>query len=124
MFLVILAIGVAIRLIGLGQQSFWYDEIHSVDLAWGAPTGSLLMPVESIHGPRRRTRYPLWRMMVVGLLVAIILSPWLIRGAYSTGRLSLSRPAGKDVRLAVKGESPRGLLSIPYTFYNFSLGCR
>lgn len=249
-FLVILAVGIAIRFIALGQQSFWYDEIHSVELASGAPSGDLLIPISSIHGPlylillrgwmalvgtgegtvrvlsailgsvglvvfyrvalrlagrgvaivalallalspfhlwysqearnyallfdlgllavaaivteierrtkgsfvlsvmalcatcfcnlsgffllpfyglyallvRRRTRYPLWRMIALGLVVIAVLSPWLIRGAQSTGQLSLGRPTGEEGRLAVKGESPPGLLSVPFTLYNFSLG--
>lgn len=249
-FLITLAVGIAIRFIALGQQSFWYDEIHSVDLASGAPSGDLLIPISSIHGPiylillrgwmalvgtgegavrvlsaimgsvglvvfyrvalrlagrgvavvalallavspfhlwysqearnyvllidmgllavaaivteierrtkgsfvlsvialcatclcnlsgffllpfyglyavlvRRRTRYPLWRMIAMGLIVIAVLSPWLIEGIQSTGQLSLGRPTGEEERFAVKGEAPPGLLSIPFTLYNFSLG--
>jgi len=71
----------------------------------------------------RRLRYPLRRFLLLALLSTVILSPWIIRGAARTiGPLHLGVPeAGSDV-LAVKGESPAGVLGIPFTLYDFSLG--
>ena len=70
----------------------------------------------------RRLRYPLRRFLLLALLSAVILSPWIIRGAATTAPLHLGVPgAGSDVP-ATKGESPPGVLSIPFTLYDFSLG--
>jgi uncharacterized membrane protein len=70
----------------------------------------------------RRLRYPVRRFFLLALLAAVILSPWIIRGAAWTGPLHLGVPqAGSDVP-AIKGESPPGVLSIPFTLYEFSLG--
>jgi uncharacterized membrane protein len=248
--LLILAIGVALRFFALAGQSFWYDEIHSILTARGAPDGSLSLPVLNIHGPlylillrlwmsvagsselavralsavlgslglvlfyrvglrllgrstalvalallaaspfylwysqearnytllfclglvavpafldemerrsagtflrsllataatclsnlsgcflyvlfgiyaltrRGRAAYPMRRLIALALLSALVLAPWILRGAGSTGELHLGRVDEGAGVMAVKGESPPGLLSIPYTFYNFSLG--
>jgi uncharacterized membrane protein len=249
-FLLILAIGVALRFFALGRQSFWYDEIHSILTAQGAPDGSLALPVLNVHGPlyllllrmwmslagsseaavralsailgslglvlfyrvglrllgrstalvalallaaspyylwysqetrnytllfclglvavpaflnemerrstgtffraliataatclsnlsgcflyvlfgiyalvrRKRGRYPIRRLIALGLLSAVVLAPWILKGAGATGEFHLGRSDEGTGVMAVKGESPPGLLSIPYTLYNFSLG--
>ncbi len=70
----------------------------------------------------RRLRYPARRFLLLALLSAVILSPWIIRGAATTAPLHLGVPeAGSNVA-AAKGESPPGVLSIPFTLYEFSLG--
>jgi len=248
-FVLVLVAGAALRFVRLGQQSFWYDEAHSVGMAYGLPEGSLLKTVTNIHGPlyltalrgwmalfgdseaavralsallgilgiilthkiaaqllgrkrgllaaaiiafspfhlwysqegrnyallydlgliavpvflretrtrspgsfaaalaatvaaclanlsgfflyalywtysltgRRTARYPMRRLVLLCALSALVLWPWIARGARSTGELHLGRPE-RDAAAVVKGESPAGLLSIPYTFYNFSLG--
>jgi hypothetical protein len=56
------------------------------------------------------------------LLVGILLEPWIVGGAESTGKFSVGTPpAHSDVILA-KGESPPGLMSIPYSLYDFTFG--
>ena len=70
----------------------------------------------------RSARYPLRRLALLAVLSVVILSPWIVGGSGSTGDIHLGRPDESAGTLAVKGESPPGLLSIPYTFYNFSLG--
>lgn len=70
----------------------------------------------------RQVRYPVRRFLLLALLSAVILSPWIIRGAARTSPVHLGVPqAGSDVP-AVKGESPPGVLGIPFTLYEFSLG--
>ncbi|TFG88513.1 MAG: hypothetical protein E4H17_02235, partial [Gemmatimonadales bacterium] len=70
----------------------------------------------------RPLRYPVRRFLLLALLAAVILSPWIVRGAAGTSPLHLGVPqTGSDVP-AVKGESPPGVLSIPFTLYEFSLG--
>ena len=70
----------------------------------------------------RRLRYPARRFLLLALLSVVILSPWVIRGAAGTAPLHLGVPkAGSNVP-AAKGESPPGVLSIPFTLYEFSLG--
>ena len=87
-------------------------------------SGFFLLVLDGIYALTvgRRLRYPPRRFLLLALLAVVILSPWIIRGASATGRLHLGVPSvGSDVP-AIKGESPPGVLSIPYTFYNFSLG--
>jgi uncharacterized membrane protein len=70
----------------------------------------------------RRTGYPLRRYALYVALVALLLEPWIVAGAQSTGKFSVGAPpAHSDVILA-KGESPPGLASIPYSFYDFTFG--
>jgi uncharacterized membrane protein len=71
---------------------------------------------------RRQARYPVRRLVIFLLLSAAMLWPWVIEGSGATGRLNLGRPQEGGRILAVKGEAPPGLLSVPFTFYNFSLG--
>ncbi len=248
--LFVLIAGVALRFVALGQQSFWFDEVHSVAIAQGAAEGTLTRTVTNIHGPlyllllrgwmalfgtseaaaralsallasiglvlfyraglkllgrtaallalallaaspfylwysqetrnyallfdlgivavlaflwemdrrsarsfvlallatvgaclsnlsgfflfplyviysllsRKGGRYPLRRLVFLCALSAILLWPWIHGATRSTGELHLGRPNESIGKPAVKGESPPGLLSIPYTFYNFSLG--
>ena len=248
--LAILAVGIAIRFLALGQQSFWYDEIHSVTSAWGEPRGDLANTLLNPHGPLyllllrgwmglfgqaeaqvralsailgsvglvlfhrmtrrlagrtaglfalallasspyflwysqearnyvllfdlgllavpaflteverrtrtsfalailalvatclanlsgffllvldacyvltvgRRLRYPPRRFLLFALVSVVLLSPWIYEGANTTGRLHLNVPGAESPALAPKGESPSGLLSIPFTFYDFSVG--
>ena len=70
----------------------------------------------------RRLRYPARRFLLLVLLSAVILSPWIIRGAATTAPLHLGVPERGSSVPAAKGESPPGVLSIPFTFYEFSLG--
>ena len=70
----------------------------------------------------RQLRYPVRRFLLLALLSAVILSPWIIRGAAWTGPLHLGVPQTGSNVPAVKGESPPGLLSIPFALYEFSLG--
>ena len=70
----------------------------------------------------RRAGYPVRRFILLAALTVLLLSPWIAAGVRGAGPLHLGRPgAGSGVPAAV-GESPPGLLSIPYTFYDFSLG--
>ena len=87
-------------------------------------SGFFLLALYGLHALTvgRRSRYPVRRFLLLALLSAVILSPWIVRGAAWTGPLHLGVPqAGSDVP-AVKGESPPGVLSIPFTLYEFSLG--
>jgi 4-amino-4-deoxy-L-arabinose transferase-like glycosyltransferase len=248
--LLLLAAGTVVRFLALGQQSFWYDEIHSVTSAWGEPHGRLAEAFFNPHGPLyllllrgwmrlfghaeapvrllsallgsvglvlfyrmtrrlagrtagivalallacspyflwysqearnyvllfdlgllavpaflseierrtrasflvalltiaatclanlsgffllvldaiyvltvgRRLRYPPRRFLLLALLSVVLLSPWIIRGAATTGQLHLNVPGAGGTLPAPKGESPAGLLSIPFTFYDFSVG--
>jgi uncharacterized membrane protein len=86
--------------------------------------GFFLLVVDGIYvlSVGRRLRYPVRRFLLLAVLAAIILSPWIIRGAAATAPLHLGVPeAGSDVP-AAKGESPPGFLSLPFTLYDFSLG--
>jgi uncharacterized membrane protein len=249
-FVLMMAIGVTIRFLALGQQSFWDDEMSSLVSASGFPDGSLLTTVLNIHGPlylvllrgwialfgqseaivrmlsailgsaglvlfywfglrvvgraatlvglgllaispyylwysqearnyallfdvglvavlaflldverktrgtfiaalgatvagclanlsglfllafqgvywlaiRKRTGYPMVRLIVLFVLVLVALSPWIIRAAQATGQVHLGRDEHGAGVFAVKGESPPGLLSIPFTYYIFSFG--
>ncbi len=47
----IVAAGVAIRFLALGQQSLWYDEINSVCRVWGADAGTLAETALNARGP-------------------------------------------------------------------------
>ncbi len=72
---------------------------------------------------RRKVHYPFRRLLLLLVVVMVALSPWILQATESMGQLHLGRPdeaAGEGV--AIKGECPPGLLSIPFTFYSFSLG--
>jgi hypothetical protein len=71
---------------------------------------------------RSPSRYPLRRMALFLALSAAVLWPWVLEGAGATGQFHMGRPAEGSGILAVKGEAPPGILSIPFTFYNFTLG--
>lgn len=71
----------------------------------------------------RRGGYPLWRPLMLLILTALLLSPWIVNAATQLGTVHLDRPqglSGEDV--IVRGDSPAGVLSIPFTLYIFSLG--
>jgi uncharacterized membrane protein len=70
----------------------------------------------------RRDRYPLRRFALFCVLSAAILWPWISGGLNSTGDVSLGRPGEGTETQAVKGESPPGIMSLPFTLYNFSMG--
>jgi mannosyltransferase len=70
----------------------------------------------------RRAGYAPRRFIIFLALSALILSPWMILGAQTTGPLHLGRPDAASGIPAVIGESPPGALSIPFAFFNFSLG--
>lgn len=70
----------------------------------------------------KREGYPLRRFFLFVILSAAILWPWISGGLKSTGDLSLGRPADDAEVMVVKGESPPGLLSVPFAIYNFSMG--
>jgi uncharacterized membrane protein len=66
--------------------------------------------------------YRMRRYALLVVLVAVLLEPWIVAGAESTGKFNLGdTPQHADVILA-KGESPPGLASIPYSFYDFTFG--
>jgi uncharacterized membrane protein len=69
----------------------------------------------------RAHRYPLARVFALGLLAAVLVSPWVMRSATQMGTPTLARSdlPGETV---VRGESPPGLQSVPFAFYIFSLG--
>jgi len=69
----------------------------------------------------RAHRYPLTRLLALGLLVAVALFPWIIRAATQMGTPTLGR-SSLPGEMVVRGESPPGLQSIPFAFYIFSLG--
>jgi mannosyltransferase len=69
----------------------------------------------------RAHRYPLIRVIALGLLTAVFVSPWVIRAATQMGTPKLGR-SGLPGDAIVRGESPPGLQSVPFTFYIFSLG--
>lgn len=71
------------------------------------------------HG--RAHRYSPLRMLALGLLTAVALSPWLLRATGQLGAPRLGRE-GMPADAVTRGESPAGLLSVPFTFYIFSLG--
>jgi uncharacterized membrane protein len=249
-FIVIMVVGIALRFIALGAQSFWYDEAHSVAMAQGGADGTILKTVTNIHGPLyltilrgwmavlgtsegvvralsailgsfglflfyrlglryfgrntalialallaaspfylwysqearnyallfdlglvavpafltemrtraagdfvaalivtaatclsnlsgfflyvlfgiiaittgRREGYPLRRFLLFAMVSAAILWPWISGGMKSTGDIILGRPGEGAVIQGVKGESPPGLMSLPFTIYNFSMG--
>ena len=87
-------------------------------------TGFFLLVLHAVYALAvgRRSHYPIRRLLLFLVLAGAILWPWAMRATGSTADLSLGRPdEGSGVRIA-KGDSPPGLLSIPFTFYNFSLG--
>ncbi len=106
------------------RASFLLALVATVAACLANLAGMLLLALDGAYlvaaGPR--PRYPLRRLIALAVLVAGLLSPWIIAGAASTGPLHLGRPAEGSGPVAVKGESPPGLASIPFTFYNFSLG--
>jgi 4-amino-4-deoxy-L-arabinose transferase-like glycosyltransferase len=71
---------------------------------------------------RRPSRYPVRRLALFFVLSAALLWPWVLEGTKATGRFHLGRPEDDSGVPAVKGEAPPGLLSVPFTFYNFSVG--
>jgi hypothetical protein len=62
--LLILALGMALRFIGLNQQSFWVDEIRSVRMALGGPEHSWAYAALDIHGPLHLVLLKIWMMLV------------------------------------------------------------
>lgn len=87
-------------------------------------SGFFLLAFHAVYGltAGRREGYPIRRLAVLLLVAVVVLSPWILRAGGTTGELHLGRPEEGSSVLAVKGESPPGLLSIPFTFYSFSLG--
>ena len=87
-------------------------------------SGFFLLVLIGIHvlTAGRRGRYPVRRFLLLALLSLVILSPWIIRGAAGTAPLRLGVPPTASDVPVVKGESPPGVLSIPFTLYEFSLG--
>jgi hypothetical protein len=62
------------------------------------------------------------RLTLLFALVVVALSPWIIQAAHLTGQVHLGRPeAGSNV-LAVKGESPPGLLMATLAPYFLLIG--
>ena len=70
----------------------------------------------------RAQGYTLRRYAVFVLLIAVLLEPWIVAGAQSTGKFSVGTPPPHSDVILAKGESPPGLASIPYSFYDFTLG--
>jgi len=69
----------------------------------------------------RKHRYPIGRMVFLGVLTAVVLAPWWVRAVTQLGTPHLGR-AGLSGKAIVHGESPAGLLSVPFAFYTFSVG--
>ncbi len=73
----------------------------------------------------RSTRYPLWRVLLLGVLLLVLLLPWITTMLQQMGPLQFGRPEEATRAQAaeiVRGEGPPGLLSLPYTFLVFTLG--
>ncbi len=107
------------------RKSFLVALGASVALCLSNLTGFFLLVLYGFYSLTigRRTGYPIRRPIILLLLVAVILSPWILRATGQLGEPHLGRPdqlAGEGV--VVRGESPWGILTIPFTFYNFSLG--
>jgi uncharacterized membrane protein len=87
-------------------------------------SGFFLFVIFGIYALAVRTpsRYPVRRLVLFLVLSAALLWPWVIEGAGATGQFHLGRPDDGSGVLAIKGESPPGILSIPFAIYNFSLG--
>ncbi len=87
-------------------------------------SGFFLLPLQglvALHAIRTR-RYSFWRLVIFMVVAVAVLSPWLLRSTQETGEVHLGRPGEGSGVAAVQGEAPPGFLSIPFTFYNFSLG--
>lgn len=87
-------------------------------------SGLFLLVFQGVYwlAVRKRKGYSMVRLILLFVLVVAVLSPWIIRASQGTGRLHLGRPGPGTGVIAAKGESPPGLLSIPFTFYVFSFG--
>jgi uncharacterized membrane protein len=88
-------------------------------------TGFFLLAVYGFYAIAlgRRNGYPLRRALLLLLIVVVVLSPWIMEATGQLGNPHLGRPnqlVGEGV--VVRGESPWGIFTVPYTFYNFSLG--
>jgi len=70
----------------------------------------------------RPSRYPVRRLALFFVLSAALLWPWVLEGTKATGQFHLGRPDDDSGVAAIKGDAPPGLLSVPFTIYNFSLG--
>jgi hypothetical protein len=87
-------------------------------------SGFFLVALEGVYALSigRRAGYPARRFVLLAALTALLLSPWIVAGIRGAGPLHLGRPSAASGVPAAVGESPPGPLSIPYTFYDFSLG--
>lgn len=109
-FLLILAVGLVLRFLALGQQSFWYDEAHSVGMALGGSEGSLLETVTNTHGPLYLVLLKGW-MSILGESEAAVRSLSAVLGSlgllltYKVGIRFLGRPAAL-VAVALLAISP------------------
>lgn len=71
----------------------------------------------------RRAHYPFWRVIMLGILTALLLSPWVVSAVSNMGTIRVGRPeGGVPEETIVRGESPAGVLSIPFTFFIFLFG--
>jgi uncharacterized membrane protein len=70
----------------------------------------------------RAQGYTLRRYALFVLLIAVLLEPWIVAGAQSTGKFNIGTPPARSDVILAKGEAPPGLASIPYSFYDFTLG--
>ncbi len=77
--------------------------------------GCLALTLGRAHG------YPFRRILALGLLTAVLLSPWVVRAALQMGTPRYGR-AGMSAETVLRGESPAGFLSLPFAFYIFSVG--
>lgn len=69
----------------------------------------------------RRDGWRMRRFVAHALLLGVVLAPWILAGAGTTGKVSVGTPSAHSDVILAKGESPPGLASIPYTFYDFTL---
>jgi uncharacterized membrane protein len=70
----------------------------------------------------RSRGYSLRRYALFVLLIAVLLEPWIVEGAQGTGKFHIGAPSPHSDVILAKGESPPGLASIPFSFYDFTLG--
>lgn len=86
--------------------------------------GFFLFPLEAVWlaAARDRVRYPWARFVLLVAVSAVVLSPWIVAGARTTGRPRLRVDDASSPVPIAKGEAPPGLLSVPFTFFDFSVG--
>jgi uncharacterized membrane protein len=106
------------------RGSFWAAALVTVGACLSNLSGTFLLAFQAVYAVTagRRRGYPVARLVVYGVIVVVLLSPWLLRGAGMTGPFEPVAAGEGGGAVPVKGESPPGLMSIPFTLYAFSFG--